>query len=612
MPTLLHHGTTATLAMALVALGPLGSASPQAPAPRDGYAAFLDQVEVDVINVDLLVVDRAGRPVLDLGRDELELLVDGRPVPITYFAPPPGPAATPSAPAAPAPGAATAEPAAGTAPAPEAAIPPPPGSETDPGDAGATREATTVVVYVDQTTIGFSQRARVLRTTRELITSRLPSAARVMVATYDTQLQVLGDLTADRGALATAFDTIGDAVGRGQAARAEERLLLQELDIAQNQREGTKEGYDLGRQPEQEAEMARAMIEAAATQEIARQRGAIRALGNLLAMLGGLDGRKIMVLASGGLASRPGGRLADLWEARFGHLGVPAPRVGSEGDADTQALQDELARLQALAQATRVTLITVDASEGSAGGIEAASVGSAERPAARATLAADEETRASLPVLADATGGRALRSGPRLDEDLALALDQLANSYSLGFAGGPELGDGYHRLEVRALREGLTTRHREGFRRRSARERAADATLAAAAFAAAGEDPLGAEIVIGEAQRGADRKAKTRIVPLRIQFPLANLTLIPEGDRQVGRVTLHLALRDAEGRIGELAPHPLPVAVPNDRLSVALDQLLAFDVNLPLAAGEHRLAAIVHDELGDLRSTVILPVVVLP
>jgi hypothetical protein len=62
------------------------------------YGAFLDRVDVEVVNVDVVVTNARREPVLDLVAGDFELLVDGKPVEVTYFsAPAPSPAAPPAA-----------------------------------------------------------------------------------------------------------------------------------------------------------------------------------------------------------------------------------------------------------------------------------------------------------------------------------------------------------------------------------------------------------------------------------------------------------------------------------------------------------------------------------
>ena len=70
----------------------VAGASGEAQTPEATEEPFAERVEVEVVNVDVIVTDREKRRVLDLRRDDFELLVDGRPVPIEYFAAPRPPA----------------------------------------------------------------------------------------------------------------------------------------------------------------------------------------------------------------------------------------------------------------------------------------------------------------------------------------------------------------------------------------------------------------------------------------------------------------------------------------------------------------------------------------
>src|SRR5688572_12081442 len=46
---------------------------------------FGELIEVNVVNVDVLVTDRAGRPVTDLRREDFEVLEDGKRMEVTNF-----------------------------------------------------------------------------------------------------------------------------------------------------------------------------------------------------------------------------------------------------------------------------------------------------------------------------------------------------------------------------------------------------------------------------------------------------------------------------------------------------------------------------------------------
>jgi hypothetical protein len=63
---------------------PLLPAAVSAAGPPPGEV-FSETIDVEVVNVQVFVSDHSGRPIRGLGREDFELLVDGRPVPITNF-----------------------------------------------------------------------------------------------------------------------------------------------------------------------------------------------------------------------------------------------------------------------------------------------------------------------------------------------------------------------------------------------------------------------------------------------------------------------------------------------------------------------------------------------
>src|SRR5580765_799562 len=60
-------------------------APPQVP-PQPPPPVFKESVEVRAMDLDVSVTDSQGRPVSDLTRGDFTIRVDGKPVPIDYFA----------------------------------------------------------------------------------------------------------------------------------------------------------------------------------------------------------------------------------------------------------------------------------------------------------------------------------------------------------------------------------------------------------------------------------------------------------------------------------------------------------------------------------------------
>ncbi|HSM50742.1 MAG TPA: VWA domain-containing protein, partial [Thermoanaerobaculia bacterium] len=550
------------------------------------YGSFLDRVEVEVVEVDVLVVDREGQPVRDLGRDEFELLVDGEPVEIGYFTPPPAAAATAPVPPSPT--------GAGEEPAP---------AET--GEAPAA-EPTTLVAYIDETAIRPGQRNQILEAFGRVLAERLAAGDQVLVARFDEGLRLLTDLTTDPATVQAALARAAKRAPASLLSQLEEAALLQDLESAEAGAGGGAGGRSSGAE-DAEAMRLRAELESRASFEADRQRQATASLADLVGALGGIPGRKTVLLGSGGFLSRPAARLGEIWQQRFAAFDPGSALPGDELDSEAGGLQHAFSRLLRTAQTTRVTFVTIEAGDTGSSLPDASFGGGLEAASSLAAGTAGLEASGSLGVLAAATGGRRLKLEPRIASALSQVGAELDARYSLGFPTGPEAGSRFHRIEVRVLRDGLRVQHREGFRRRAGADRALDALLATAALGG-GENAMGVTVETGEPRKA--QRGRHSLVPVVVKVPLRAIALLPEANAQSGRLRFTFALRDPSDRVVQLEPRPLAFSVPNADLAAALRQVVSMSVEVPVGSGPHRLAVGVHDEIGDARSTLILPLAV--
>jgi len=110
--------TAAVLAALLLALPGGVRAQPVERVPSEP-PLFVERLDVEIVNLDVVVTDRRGHPVTGLIRDDFELRVDGEPIPIEnfYAVDPERPAGAASPPEAPIGAAPAPSPAPGPAPA---------------------------------------------------------------------------------------------------------------------------------------------------------------------------------------------------------------------------------------------------------------------------------------------------------------------------------------------------------------------------------------------------------------------------------------------------------------------------------------------------------------
>jgi VWFA-related protein len=575
-------------------------AEPPAP-PQEGFG---EAVDVNVVNVEVYVTDKSGRPVTGLRREDFELLQDGKRVELTNFealAPPPA-LAEPSA--------------ADTAPAPSA-----------PASAPA-EDPLHLVVYVDNFNIQPAHRTRAVRQIRDFLERESPAESRAMVVTYDMNgLHVRQPFTADRAVLVRALDEVTRLAANGAESQRSRQTALDAMFALQEQaitlyemwkvRDGAENLSDPPDVPcsVRIADPIKGYAESARN-EVLRSIASLKLFVNSLS---GLPGRKVLLHVSDGIAVTPGEELFQVLQELCGGAGNTSGFAGSESDKASQpqdarrfgarayqanqaaldaqqySTAKEWSGLAAHANAHRVTLYTLQASGAAASSAASVDQGIGARgQALRLNTVMQIETsnlRDSLNVLASDTGGRAIFDANNLMPELARIQQDLETSYSLGFAPR-RFGDGReHRIEVRVKRPDVRVRHRRSYRDKSPLERAADRTLAAL-FYGSEDNPLEVSLNIGEIQQA---EGKTFRVPVHLRIPLFKLFLQDNQQALVGKVRLLVATQLPSGETSRVRQVEVPIQIPRDKALVALGQHFQYDLTLTLGAGEQRIAVAIQD-----------------
>jgi VWFA-related protein len=516
-----------------------------------------EMVDVRVVNVDVVVSDAEGRPVRGLTRDDFELLVDGRRVALDYFSAVAG------------------------------------GSQVE---SPAERQGMAALPYLAIVYDGRGARPPDARSAAEAVAARLDgllaSTRAVMVLRQGTSLVVEQPMTRDRLRLSAALARL--AAPRSPALDAADRkMLLLQLESPDPPRI-TRESED-----ELIADRARRLLgqihlqaeaERFAAEESARQ------LRSVVRSLGGLSGRKAILLLGQGLRREPAAPLFRLWWSKYSRH---APRIGVfniEFEMG-RARDDQLfSRLADEAKAQRVTFYSHDPA-----GLRVVG-SSAEYASLEANLQLARETEQELDSLVDlavATGGvgrvRASSIEPLLDE----MLNGFGTYYSLGFAPGDRSSG---RVEVRLRQPGLRLRYLEQFTVRTAAQELEDATLATL-LTAAEDNRLGVAVELGEAERQPDG---TFLVPLLIKVPMSRLSLLPRRALHIGRLSFVIVAQAADGGLSRPATGNVPIEIANSELLSAVGRLAGYRLQLRLAAGEQIVAIGVRDEVARQDATVRL------
>lgn len=567
---------------------------------------FGEVVEVNVVNVDVYVTGKDGKPVAGLGKADFEVFEDGKRVEITNFE------------------AVDRNPAAG-APAPAAPAAPRPAGEAA---AAAPETGLHLVVYVDNFNIRQGNRARAIQQLREFLTRQLVPGDKVMIASYDLGMNVRLPFTSDPAALSAALDGLatltvqGDEDERARRHAFQEVMTIQELAMA-----------DPGGVPcPQNITVPVHAYARAKRQEVQRTFSALTLLVNSLS---GVPGRKAVLHVSDGISLAPGADLFELlfqmcggggstagigtttttnpdlmssglggrpdpgamantiWDSRL--LGPESYQAASQAnlDAQTYNVSGDVEKLAAHANAHRVTLYTLEASGSQASAAADASLGPNERmlqfPSIGQVYKANRQD--TLTALASATGGRAFLDAVNFLPDLDLMRQDFDRYYSLGYTPSHS-GDGKaHRIEVKVKRPGLKARSRQSYRDKPVLERAVDRTLAAL-FYGIEDNPLEIIVEIGEP---ASEAGGRYLVPVHLRIPLFKLGIVNDQEKYRGRLRLFVATRGDKG-MTPVRQLEVPFEIPRQQVLFAMGQYYVYTLSLQMTSGEQQIAVAVRDE----------------
>ncbi|HWM94929.1 MAG TPA: VWA domain-containing protein [Thermoanaerobaculia bacterium] len=539
---------------------------------------FGDVIDVNVINVDVHVTDRSGRPVADLRREDFEVFEDGKRVTVSNF----------------------------EVVAPDAPPPPPPAGAppvaAEPARVGVTEvppeDRLHLVVYIDNANLAPANRARVLQQLRGFLADLRPED-RVMMVTADLGLTVRLPFTNDPAALAKALDEIMETATQGQESSNERRLALQRvLEIREAVR--VREG------PCSRSIVAPAQSYAEVTrQEVLRS---INTMTVLVNSLSGVPGRKALLHVSNGLPVTPGEEVYQLLAEICGNASGSGALDVHEGDflieanarealmdAQRYSTIEDFGKLAAHANAHRVTLYTLQAAglQGNASALAeyGPEVRLLQLPAIQFVQNANLQN--SLTLLASETGGRAILNANDVMPDLRRMKEDLGSYYSLGYTPAHS-GDGrVHRVEVKVKKPGLQVRHRKSYRDKPAIERAVDRTLAAV-YHGFEDNPLDVTVEIG-AQTPAEGDRVS--VPIKLRIPLFKLGIFPQPDQSYrGRLRLLVSSRDSRGGVSPIRQVEVPLQIPKEDILYAMGKFYEYELTLNLERGEQHVAITVRDE----------------
>ncbi len=527
-----------------------------------GGLTFVDQVQVTVVNIDVFVRDRNGRPVTGLSREDFRLLQDGNARELSHFAAYDEEVLT----AILSPAEAAREPAAGG------------GVPDQPAEGFVDIQPVHVVIYVDNENIRPFDRNRVLAQVRQFVAELMKPNVQVMVISAQRSAEIVAPFTNDPREVQDALRSMTRLYG-AQVDRDRDRgRLIHDMQAVLNDesKDGLRSDPAAARDLEERIRVY--------AEEITMELGySINNLREILTTLAGLPGRKILVHVSSGLPAVPGRDLIT-W---YGDLYQKTSSLPMLARYNRRQLYDAVA---SSANAQGVTFYTIDAT-GLAG--DAAASAEYSRPLDPITSGIYVRNQQEpLLFLAESTGGRAMVDSNDVTGLLEELREDLFTYYSLGYTLSASGSDTLHRIEVEIPEHPeYTLVYRKTLVEKSIETQVQDQVISGLMLAL-DHNPMSINLKTGVEKPTTEGRW---IVPIEIGIPIESVALLPEAAEYAGHVVLFLANRDRKGRQSDMQRREIEIRMPaadyatrrNERYVAAFD--LLFD------EGEHDLVVGVLD-----------------
>jgi VWFA-related protein len=534
--------------LAWAVLGSSVALAQQAPPPDTAQQpppppVFKESVEVRAMDLDVSVTDSKGQPVTDLTKQDFAIRVDGKPVPIDYFA----------------------RVDAGSIHAPDLST----ASPDRVLDVYKSGDEAFVprhfLIYVDSGDLSPGIRNRALDQLKDFITRLGPSdTARVVL--FDRRPKELTEWTSSKETLLSAVDQMEKGVGM---SRLENQLqTLRTIDSTRSRQ-------------------SRLMLaQTYADQEATEIETMVRDMRVQLATLTPLPGKKVFLFVSGSLPQQPGQAMFQYAAGNFGISSLSSL-------TNIRRVDVQIADLAKVANADEVTFYTIDAKGLTGeGGSAAADDPLAFRPGV--SFFARTNAQSGMLELASQTGGIALINNNDFKGGFARVYQDASSYYSVGVNLSNLPAGGYQKIDVAVDRPGVTVRYRRGYATKTEDERARDVARAALKTNVAYSSfPVRLQV-------GPSSKAKKQYEqPITVLLPPSALTFLPEGGEAKAAAEIYVGVVDEDGRTSDIGREEAVFTQPKQGSADAL----AYPITLQMRKGNARVVVNVRDKASGKMGT---------
>ena len=570
---------------------------------QDDPDLFFDTVDVYVVNVEVVVTDKDGKPVVGLTRDDFEVYEDGERVELANFFAVEGRQTV-------LPGASLSSDSMAPGSAQDLEMAPKPATQR-----------LNLVVFVDNFNMRPENRNVIFTNLRGYLEERLDPRDRVMLVSLNDSVEIAQGFTNNAAQLNETLSRLEKQVGSHVRFDIQHRMLLRRLQSASL---APRSDFDPG--PFDAAVLTSSQLAGEVRNLVETRYRKVRSTLDVLEQftdsLAGMPGRKAILYVSDGLPLRTADSLAQAWINKF------ETWIRVQNVDDLRAVLRELTLMGGSSRydaSRRFEEVVEHASANlvafypiSAGGRTSSSRVSAEfsgsgtstgvGPMSQDVVALESQNLdSSLLLLADGTGGVAFTSTTNIDGLLERMVHDFDSFYSLGYTPPHGADAEFHQVEVKVRRPDLEVRHLKGYKEKDPMANLQDLTLSALHYDLE-DNRLEVRLDPGDQ---VPSKGGRFLVPVMVKIPFKNLLLLPREQVHSASVSMYVIVRDdKQGGVSSPQRVDLPIEIPNARVLEALSQVATYPLELDMKRGPKRISIGVRDHLANVDATVNLDLLV--
>jgi len=539
---------TSILLAAAITVGPLVAQQRQ---QTGELPKLTESIDVRVIGVDVVVTDRKGNPVTGLSKDDFQIFENGIEKPISNFFEVEGKTATQvvTVPAAGAP-----------------AAPPPPKEEINE------QLRRRIIIYVDNLSLAPFNRNRVFKQMKEFVNDAMRPGDEAMVATYNRSLKIRAPFTRDPIQIQQTLDAIAGESALGMANRSEFKDVSGRINDAKSYDEALADARSYAQSVEHDL------------------RQGVGSINGLLTTLAGVEGKKILVLATEGFQIQPGREAFTLIDEVAREKGWQSSSMLEAMTYNGNMLIESIAKT---ANANGITIYPIHAG-GLAAGNEGMSADNQQATSYNVSSAALSNTTESLQLMAELTGGVATSRSNNFSGAFKNIIRDLDSYYSLGYRAGTERVDRQRSLEVRVKNKQLRVRNRQTFVEKSTFQEMSDRVIANLLYKTKAND-LGIRMKVNS-PIPADDLFK---VPVEIHIPLDNLVLLQQGEAYMGGFSIYVVVGNKDGDMSDVARKSHQITIPVSDFAKSKGKYYTYTLDLMCERGLNKISIGVIDDVSN-------------